>query len=231
MLRFCWIIAIFNVTTSLGQTFENIRTHKDEDKIIIVYDLVSLDPGSKVIVSLYSSLDNFKSPLSNIMGDIGTVLPGPNKRITWNADESDLQKFEGITFQFKGEVVLGWRITNPSAKPIKRGKKNIVQWQGGKPDDRVTIQLIDPNQNIEELGQISNSGSFIWNTRKNIKVGKGYLIHITSGENSAEQRFTIVRKIPRVFYVVPVAGAAIFLLLLGDEDNGDGDLPDAPSPN
>ena len=87
MLKLLVIIGIFCVSTAFGQTFENIRTQKDEDKIIIVYDLVSIDQGSKVNVSVFSSLDNYILPLTNVTGDVGTVFPGPNKRIIWKAGE------------------------------------------------------------------------------------------------------------------------------------------------
>ncbi len=230
MLKLLVIIGICCVSTAFGQTFENIRTQKDEDKIIIVYDLVSIDQGSKVIVSIFSSLDNYILPLTNVTGDVGTVFPGPNKRIIWKAGEVIANDFEGISFKFKGENFIGWKIISPTNNVFIRGKKNTIQWQGGAASDDVIIQLIKPGLEEQDLLQTKNSGSFTWNIPKDFKPGNGYAMRITSGENSIEHRFSVKRKVPLGYYAIPV-GVGILLVVLVGGDSGSNDLPDAPLPN
>lgn len=230
MLKLLVIIGIFCATTAFGQTFENIRTRKDEDKIIIIYDLVSIDQGSKVIVSIFSSLDNFILPLNNVTGDVGTVFPGPNKRIIWKVGEVIANDFEGISFRFKGENFIGWKIINPTTNSFIRGKKNTIHWQGGAASDDVIIQLVKPGLEEQDLLQTKNSGSFTWNIPKDFKPGSGYAMRITSGDNSIEHRFSVKRKVPLGYYAIP-AGLGVLLFVLLQGDSGSDDLPDAPLPN
>lgn len=230
MLKLLVMIGIFCATTALGQTFENIRTRKDEDKIIIIYDLVSIDQGSKVNVTVFSSLDNFILPLSNVSGDVGTVTPGPNKRIMWKVGEVIANDFEGISFRFKGENFIGWKIIDPTKNTFTRGKKNTIHWQGGEANEEVTIQLIKPGPVTQDLMLTKNSGSFVWNTPKDMKPGSGYAVRISSRNNSIEHRFSIKRKIPLAYYGIP-AGLAIILVAIIGNSGGSDDLPDAPMPN
>lgn len=230
MLKLLVVIGIFCASSAFGQTFENIRTLKDEDKIIIIYDLVSIDQGNKVNVKVFSSLDNYILPLDNVTGDVGTVIPGPNKRIIWKVGVVIANDFEGISFRFKGETFIGWKIIDPTEKKFTRGKKNTIHWQGGDANEKVTIQLIKPGPETQDLIQTKNTGSFSWNTPKDIKPGSGYAIRISSLDNSIEHRFAIKRKIPLGYYGIP-AGVAIILVAILGSSGGSDDLPDAPLPN
>jgi hypothetical protein len=230
MLKLLAIVGIFFVTASLGQTFENIRYQKDEDKIIIVYDLVSIDLGSKVIVRVFSSRDDYKLPIKNATGDIGIVMPGPNKRIIWQVGNAVADDYQGILFKFESETFAAWRVISPTAKGMSRGKKNDIQWQGGIADDNVTIELIKPDLEIDQIAKTKNTGSFVWDTPKNLKPGNGYVIRISSSDNSIEHRFSIKRKLPLGYYAIPVGLGIIIGAILLQEDKSD-DLPDAPLPN
>jgi hypothetical protein len=231
MLKLLAIIGVFCATNCIGQSFDNIRVQKDEDKIIIVYDLVSIDPGSKVTVRVLSSLDDYKVPIRNATGDIGSVLPGPNKRIIWAVGEQIASDYQGILFRFEGQTFAGWKVISPTEKGMVRGKKNPIQWQGGFDGDDVIIQLLKPgSEEIQDLVQTKNTGSFIWSTPKDLKPGNGYVIRLTSGDNSVEYRFSIKRKIPLAYYGIPAAGLGIFLVVIKG-NSGNDDLPDAPLPN
>ena len=231
MFKWLAIIGIFSTASSLGQTFENIRVQRDEDKIIIVYDLVSIDQGSTVTVRVFSSLDDYKVPLKDIIGDIGTVKPGPNKRIIWQVGDIIASDYQGILFKFESQTFAGWRIVSPTEKGMKRGKKNTIQWQGGFPGDDVLIQLQKPgSEEVEEIVQTKNSGSYGWEIPKDLKPGNGYVLHLTSGDNTVEYRFSIKRKLPLGYYAIPVGLGIIIGAILLQEDKSD-DLPDAPLPN
>lgn len=230
MFKLLVIIGTFCVTSALGQTFENIRTRKDEDKIIVIYDLVSIDPGSKVKVSLFSSLDNYNLQLVDVTGDVGTVTPGPNKRIIWKVSAAVFQNFESISFRFNGENLIGWRILESTKNIFTRGKKNMIRWQGGEAGEQVNIELIHPGSKSENIIQTLNLGSYYWNTPKDIKPGSGYAIRISTIDNSIEHRFSIKRKVPLGYYGIP-AGLAIILGVIVGSTGGSDDLPDAPLPN
>ncbi|MEY4929747.1 MAG: hypothetical protein RI909_471 [Bacteroidota bacterium] len=226
------ILLIFSTISAWGQTFENIRTSKEGDKIIIIYDLISLDPGSQVTVQVFSSKDSYKLPLKNVTGDIGTVMPGPNKRITWLAGEEIANEVDQIKFTFKSESFAGWSFIGTTPKVMRRGKKNTLEWQGGKGGDEVTIQLLKPDMQVEEIAMTLNSGSYRWNTPRKLKPRDGYAIRITSMGNSIEHRFSIKRKIPVLYYVgLTGVGVAAALINLTGGSAGSSDLPDAPIPN
>ncbi len=229
MVRFLALIGVFCVTTALGQTFENIRVQKDEDKIIIVYDLVSIDPGSRVTVRVFSSIDDYKVPIS-ASGDIGSVLPGPNKRIIWQVGEIVANDYQGILFKFEGQTFAGWRIISPTERGMIRGKKNTIKWQGGFEGDQVTIQLLKPgSEEVQDLAQIKNTGTYVWDTPKDLKPGSGYVVRLTSNDNSTEYRFSIKRKIPLAYYGIPVGVLAIVFVVVSG-NSGNNDLPEAPLP-
>jgi hypothetical protein len=196
-----------------------------------VYDLISIDPGSRVTVRVFSSLDDYKVPIKNAIGDIGAVLPGPNKRIIWQVGQTIASDFQGILFKFEGQTFAGWKVVSPTSRGMTRGKSNIIQWQGGFPGDDVTINLLKPgSEEVEEIAQTKNTGSFNWNTPKNLKPGTGYVIRITSLDNSIEHRFSIKRKVPLGYYGIPVAGVVIFIAIISRDSDSD-ELPDAPLPN
>lgn len=157
-------------------------------------------------------------------------MPGPNRRITWKAG-TEIKNADNISFRFKGEIVHKLSFTSPSVDgKVKRGKKATLQWQGGKSDEQVTITLLSPNEESSEIIKTKNTGSFIWLVPKNIKTGSGYALRITGSENFSEQRFTIKRKSPLIWFAIPVVGAAIFIIT-NSGGKGESDLPDAPEPN
>lgn len=229
MIRLLFFTGFICLTTiSYGQTFRNVRVLKEEGKIIILYDLIA-EQGSKVFVSVQSSIDNFQTSLTNITGDAGIVLPGGNRRIEWK-DPKALQFAGDITVEFKGEMIQGLKITKPSDGKLRRGKRYEIKWRGGIPEDTITLKFIMPNQSIT-IGTTKNTGSVAWLVPKNLKTGKGYLIRITDGHEVYEQQVVIARKIPLVIWAVPVVGAAVILGLSGGGDSSDNDLPNAPKPN
>jgi hypothetical protein len=222
------IVFYFNAT---AQTFENIRTRVEDDRVIIFYDLVTFDPGSKVRVRVYSSHDYFEKPLQNVSGDIGLVVPGPNRRIVWQPGEL-LEKAPSLTFNFQGDMIYDLRILKPEpSETIIRGKGHSIEWQGGHPDDTVVIVLKDLNRDSVVLAQTKNSGSYVWETPKDLKPGKNYSIKIsTSDVIFVEQRFAVRRKIPLVTWGIPILGVATFVIIKATAPEEEKPLPDAPDP-
>ncbi|MDH4058051.1 MAG: GPI anchored serine-threonine rich family protein [Cyclobacteriaceae bacterium] len=230
MVKLLSFVGIFLITSSFGQTFQNVRKRVEEDKIVVIYDLVSIEPGSRVKVEIFSSNDNFETPLSDVVGDVGMVMPGPNRRITWSAGEL-VQKADSISFEFTGEIVYGLTFISPSAKKnIKRGKTFTLNWQGGVKNDTVTISLLTPDQDSIHLIQTLTENTYDWEVPKDFKTGKGYTLRMVGRGNIIEHRFAIKRKIPIAWFAAPVAGILIGIIAAGGGSD-DNSLPDAPSPN
>ena len=216
---------------SFGQTFENIRSRVEDGRIIIFYDLVSFEAGSKVMVRVFSSFDSFADPLQNVTGDIGLVVPGSNRRIVWRPSEP-IQNADQIVFTFQGDVVYDFKITTPEASSkLIRDRSVSVEWQGGHPDDRLTIMLKKPDMDSVRLAQTRNTGTYVWEIPKDLKPGSGYSIKI-SNENGVftEQRFAIRRKIPLATWGIPILGTAVLVILKLTAPEPEPPLPDAPKP-
>jgi hypothetical protein len=215
----------------LGQTFENIRSRIEDERIIIFYDLVSFEAGSKVMVRAFSSQDYFAAPLTNVTGDIGLVVPGSNRRIVWRPSEP-IRNPDELVFTFQGDVVYELKITSPtSSAKLIRGKSSTMEWQGGHPDDRLLITLKESDQDSVIIGRTRNTGSFVWDIPKDLRPGDRYSLKI-SNENDAftEQRFIIRRKIPLITWGVPILGAAVLVILKLTAPEEEEPLPDAPKP-
>lgn len=249
------VVGILIFGQSLGQSFENIRTRVDDDKIIIFYDLVTFQAGSKVMVRVFSSHNHFMSPLENVTGDIGLVVPGPNRRIVWTAGAL-AQQADQLIFSFQGDTFYDLKFIKPTpAEKIIRGKSYTIEWMGGHPDDKLVLTLFSSNRSLDAyketetpantlpepirrkapkadsvvLTRTKNNGSFVWEAPRGLKPGKGYRLKI-SGENESviEQRFVIRRKTPLMYYGIPVIGAA--LIFIFKPGPGEQPLPDAPKP-
>ncbi|MFZ1807062.1 MAG: hypothetical protein WAU36_07575 [Cyclobacteriaceae bacterium] len=104
------------------------------NNIIVVYDLVDPNPNNEYKLNLYASRDNFVAPLAKVTGDIGAeVVPGLNKKITWNIKE-EYGGFKGrISLEIIGTVYSPFvklKDFDP-AKNYKRGKSYSFAWKPG----------------------------------------------------------------------------------------------------
>jgi hypothetical protein len=82
---------------SSGQDISNVRTFQENDKAVIVYDLLSTDPNREFYVKVYCSMDGGKTfgpMLTQVSGDAnGIVKAGMNKMAIWDVlKESSMSK-------------------------------------------------------------------------------------------------------------------------------------------
>src|SRR5271154_934813 len=83
----------FSKASAQNVTIRNIELAGE--KVVVHYDLDDNDPNHEYLLSLYSSRDNFASPLTKVTGDIGPeVKPGTGKRVEWNVLQ-ELGAFKG----------------------------------------------------------------------------------------------------------------------------------------
>src|SRR5882762_1847745 len=85
-----------------AQKVENVRAAASGEQIIITYDLTGVKSDQRFKVNLYSSHNNFASPVQQVTGDVGdNIAAGKDKRIAWNA-KSELSNFKGnLSFEVR----------------------------------------------------------------------------------------------------------------------------------
>ncbi len=72
-----------------GQSISNVRTFQEDDKIVIYYDILSLNPNKTLFITAEKSTDGgktFGTRLTEATGDINkNVKVGSQKQIVWDA--------------------------------------------------------------------------------------------------------------------------------------------------
>ena len=91
---------------STGQKIQNLNASFLDGKAIVTYDVIGTKANQTYTIDLYSSHNNFASPLKNVTGDVGkNIKAGTGKKIIWDA-ASELTEFSGdISFKIKGELI------------------------------------------------------------------------------------------------------------------------------
>lgn len=247
MTRFYLIVVVFALlfyATFPGytQTIENIKASPVVNgKVNITFDIMNAQPGQDFNVQIFSSHNGFASPLSYLSGDIGSgIKPGASKKAEWDA-QGELRNYVGdITFEVRGEIVLGWRFKTPSAGgSVRRGKTSLVTWQGGTSGDNVKIELINAGKTTT-IAETKNTGQFAWSAPADLKTGSGYQMRLISGGHiTNSESFSVKSKIPLLLKLSPVllvGGAAAALAGGGGGGGNPGttpsdDLPKPPDPN
>lgn len=239
LLLFCW--ASFLALAATAQSIENIKAVAQGSKIIITFDIKDPKPGQNTYnIQLFSSHDNFSAPLTFLKGDIGNeVKPGSGKRIEWEAGE--IGTFKGdLTFEVRGEIVAAWLFKTTPAKATK-GKATRIEWQGGKPDDNVKIELVKGGKTIPVMDG-KNTGGYSWAVPHDLEKGSGYQLKLTSkGTTITSDLFAVKNKMPLWMIIAPVVvvGGLVAVLVGGGGDSGNNnnndnnnssDLPIPPDP-
>jgi hypothetical protein len=205
-----------NAKHGFGQSVEIGLVQLYGDEVIVNYKLHD-QKGRKFFISLFSSKDNFKTPLTHVTGDVGEgILPGENKKIVWDI-KTELGQFKGdLTFEIKCQVMEDFQVK----KVIKRGKVYPLRWNPeNNLGENVKIELINNAQKtVWEDGNLANTGRYSWKLPVKIKKGKGYSLKLTNTKNtnqtSVSNFFEIKPKTPlavKIFGFVTVGVASIIL--------------------
>ncbi len=234
------LLFFLSLITAYGQTLENVKASFDGEHMVISYDLNNPDANQKFKIALYSSHDNYTTPIANNTGDIGeNVLPGKSKKVVWtvrNSLPSDFDK--DITMKVKASkvvVVSKLALTPLSKTAFKNGQSVDVQWQGGKPTDKINIALYKDGALQQKVAEnVSNNKSYTWSVPKGVK-GKGYSLHISDAtDQSTSQVFSIKPKLPLLYIIVPVVlvGGLVAILAGGGTETTttESDLPGPVKP-
>ncbi len=251
-LFIAFLFAIFFPPFANAQRIENVQAKVEGESIKIYYDLISTAEEQTFDVLLFSSVNKYTQPLERIAGEVGkNVKPGINKVITWNA-ESELVKYRGeVTFELQVKVFVPFVVfKTPTANSfIRRGKANVIEWNGGSQNSKLTLELYHDDAKVSTIETTDNHGRFRWSVPSDIQTGKNYKIKITDSRDSDNIAFSanfgIKGKMPMLVKIgIPVAvggivGGLFGAGIIGGSSGGggggssgsDNKIPDPPNPD
>ena len=224
--------------SAFSQSIENVRASFADGKVTIAYDLLRTDPNQTYFVEVSGSHNNYSSPLKTVSGDVGAnIKGGSGKKIIWDA-KAELVTYKGeITFRVKGNPVAAWVFKTPTeGGSIRRGKSTTIQWEGGSPQQPVTVELYKGSEKVETLAQGNAGTSYTWLVPKDFEKGNYSIKLSAGGQNISSGTFSVKAKIPLLLKVLPVAViGGLAAVLSGGGGGGEtptaSDLPTAPDPN
>src|SRR3954471_7740172 len=146
------ILILFMLITQIGYA-QNFTIHKVEvagDKINLYYELTDIDLSRTYTVSVFSSRDNYISPLAKVNGDIGLeIKPGGNKVISWNAREELGSTYEGdVALEIRGRIYIPFVRLDGLQRTFKRGVSNELTWTGGTQQNILNFELYKGEEKI-----------------------------------------------------------------------------------
>ena len=218
----------FVLSKSDAQTIEMDRVETSGNKVIVHYKLEDFNPNHLYAVSLYSSKDNFATPLTRVTGDVGTeVKPGNDKKIIWDIT-NELGDFKGnLTFEVRGRVFIPFvKLINLNEGMVfKRGKNYPIVWTSGNLTGQVNIELFRDQERIWGENNLPNSGKYDWYVPGSAKKGSNYILKFTNTKDRNDVQvslpFTIKPKTPLLIKAAALAviGGGIAVLLGTNRSN------------
>jgi hypothetical protein len=205
-----------------GMTQQSLSQNVDIDFIELVGRNVvvhyNLDDGAnssrQFLVQLYSSQDNFTTPLTRVSGDFGSeVSAGIDKKIVWDVTQ-ELGSYKGnISLEIRGRVYVPFvKIKDIDEDQVfKRGKNYPVNWTSGNLSGQVNIELFNAaGERIWGENNVPNVGKFDWYVQGNIKKGKNYKLKFTNIKDRNDVAYSLPFAIkPKIPLLVKVAGVLI----------------------
>ncbi len=199
-------------------------------KIVVHYALNDPNPSNTYQLRLYTSKDNFMSPLTKVSGDVGDeVKSGPARRMEWSiVDEFGPYKGK-LGLEIRGKVYVPFvKVMDfGTDQAFKRGKSYNLHLKAGS-SSPIHVELYKGSQRI--LGEMNhpNNGSFLLSIPGDAKPGSDYKLKITDSRSGDEivytPVFTVKPKVPLLVKVLPVVAVGAAVALLG----GGGSEPSAP---
>ena len=226
----------------LATIAQEVSIHSVEvnaSQVTLHYDLMDTTRNRTYTVFVYSSLDNFLSPLAKISGDAGLeVKPGPNKRILWNAKEELGATFNnGVQLEIRGRVYIPFIRFDGFAdsKVRKRTVPFLVKWTGGNRQNILNFQLYRDEKLVYSFPNAPNSYEYKLVIPTSVKPGKGYYLKVSDTKNKDQVvntgTFAVKRKYSLALKAIPVIAVGGLLYVLASGNKGakeKGAPPDAP---
>lgn len=216
-----------------AQQLSNLSAVQSGNEVVIAYRLTG-ETGKAYHVTLFSSHNNFDSPLKFVEGAVNNqrLQPG-NHTIRWNALD-ELKNFDGeLTFEIRAVVAPPlFRNVKTSSQKVKRGKELTINWEG-ESSEPVKVELVKGTHRTV-LGN-GNQGKFTHTVSRKMKTGTYQVMLSSTGEVTHGESLKIAPKVSFLVKALPVMGVAALLILQPwkDDQKEDGfpEPPDLTSAN
>lgn len=220
-LRWIGIIGCLTLASHICLSQEmNIDYIEFSGRNVVVH--YNLDDGAnsarQFLVQLYSSQDNYSTPLTRITGDFGTeVSAGIDKKIVWDITKELGAAYKGdIGLELRGRVYVPFvKIQElDEGKVFKRGKNYPLNWTSGNLSGQVNIELFkDKKERLWGENNVSNVGKFDWFIPNSIKKGSNYTLKFTNAKDRNDvvysKPFVIKPRIPLFAKLIGIAAIAV----------------------
>ena len=243
MKRLLQFALILLTSGALAQTVIVKKVELAGDIIIVHYELDDGNPNNEYQLNLFSSKDNFATPLKKVKGDVGNeIKPGPDKKIEWNIRE-EMGGFKGrLSLEVRGKIYSPFvKLQNfDVAKKYKKGKSFNLTWKPGNTNP-INIELYKGNDRVGGETNHPNNGAYTMFVPGHAKPGKDYRLKISDAKNSSDVIYTgyfkVTPKVPIWMKIAPVllVGGVVAVLLSGGDTSEkpppeSNALPTAPDP-
>jgi hypothetical protein len=211
-------------------------------KIIVYYDLEDSNASNEYQLNLFSSRDNFATPLSKVKGDIGSeVKPGVNRKVEWSIRE-EMAGYKGrISLELRGRIYVPLvKFLNFSIdQSYKRGKSYDLNFKSGGTNP-IHVELYKGDERVAGELNLQNNGAYTLNVPSKAKPGKDYRLKITDSKNSEETiyspYFKVKPKLPLLVKILPVLAIGGVVAVVGGgggskNKDATGSLPAPPAQN
>ena len=225
-----------------AQRVENVKASIEGDSIKISYDLFREDNSNiGVNIAVFSSHDEFKYPITNVHGDVGSdIRPGRGRKIFWRF-QNELQDFNSpIQFKILPEINIVFPAKNSM---LRKGKKYVVRWTGGGANEKLDIGFVIQGESINIQQEISNVGELKIVMPRDVNPEESFTLRIENSISHQEASISeqlYVKKRSHWRFTGPVliaAGAVAYVVISGasgtggnggDGNGGDSGLPAPP---
>lgn len=208
-----------------SQNVENMQTVFQENKAVLIYDLIG-NVNDSYLVEVYSSQDNFELPITFAIGDAGSrITEGKNKKITIDLEKMKINLIEDLRFKLKATLEKSESASPSDTLPansfviansyVRRGRTNELSWPSNNTSILINIEIYKNGKLLFPIASnIQNSGLYKWKTRKSLAVGKDYQLRIVQANNPLHfvksNMFMIKPQVPTVVKVlIGIGGAAL----------------------
>lgn len=236
-LNFFVFVVLCSITFAKGQELDSVSMTFENGLVVVKYDFLLGEKGVDYELYLYGSHDNFTTPLQQTTGDVGkNIQIGTHKIIYWDA-QKELGIFKGdFSLKVKGNKYIPFASFKniDSNQKIIRGEDFNLKWETSTKSHKVLIKINRNGVPISDPFLVENSGSYNWEVPAKLRPGKGYTIQILNTENQINEEtsesFSVKRKIPLGYKIIPTAIVALaaILIISKDEDAGIPNPPGVP---
>ena len=242
-IHYCLLLlaALLQPVGSIAQSVLNVHAETRGNLVYISYELKGSLPGQLFRVAVFSSHNNMQEPLQYVRGDVGEGVSAGSRLIEWGAAK-ELSRFTGeLTFKVQATLTFSpFALKTPreGGTVYRRGRTYQFQWAGGLDNEQLKLELYRDSLPNTVITRTLNSGKYAWEIPVDVQPGNNYRLKVSSLNDPNNYRFssffTIKRKIPTAFKIVPlgVAAATGVLLIPSRQAGPSGEEEDLPgSPN